>query len=71
MWFEVFLATLRNLRILGTIDSQSLLCFWVRSVILTTRQRENGNLEFHRKGRYHPQTGPSWELHLRLRRPWL
>ena len=42
-----------------------------QSVILTIGRRENGNLEFHRRGRCRPQTGPSWVSHLRLHRPWL
>lgn len=43
----------------------------VRPVILTTRLRENENPEFRRRDRCRLRTGPSWESHLRLRRPWL
>jgi hypothetical protein len=70
MWFEIFLTTLGDLRIFGAV-SRSVVATSIelQPVILTTRRRENENLEFRRRGRCRPQTGPSWGLHLRPRRP--
>jgi hypothetical protein len=72
VWFEILLATLRDLCIFGAVGRSVVGMFdGFDPVILTIRQRENENLEFHRRGRCRPQTGPSWGLRLHLRQPWL
>jgi hypothetical protein len=61
MWFEIFLTTLGDFCIFGTIKKSVVAALKARVYILTTRQRGNENPEFRQIDRCRLQTDPSWE----------